>query len=33
MASETMVLTRKIQVFVDCDDKEKRSAYFKQLFE
>ncbi|MGE8292751.1 MAG: hypothetical protein ACN6ON_13770, partial [Sphingobacterium sp.] len=25
--------TRKIQVFVDCDDKEKRSEYFKQLFE
>jgi len=33
MATDTMVLTRKIQVFVDCDDKEKRSEYFKQLFE
>ncbi|WP_223583500.1 hypothetical protein [Sphingobacterium sp. GVS05A] len=33
MAADTMVLTRKIQVFVDCDNKEKRSEYFKQLFE
>ncbi|MGJ1376371.1 hypothetical protein ACR79Q_09450 [Sphingobacterium multivorum] len=33
MAADTMVLTRKIQVFVDCDDKEKRSEYFKKLFE
>lgn len=30
---DTVVLTRKIQLFVDCDDKEKRSEYFKKLFE
>lgn len=33
MAKDTMVLTRKIQVYVDCDDKEQRSEYFKKLFE
>ncbi|HCU43873.1 MAG TPA: hypothetical protein DF610_02095 [Sphingobacterium sp.] len=33
MASETTILTRKIQIFIDCDDKEKRSEYFKKLYE
>lgn len=33
MSKETIILTRKIQIYVDCDDKEKRSEYFKQLFE
>lgn len=32
MATDTHILTRKVQVFVDCDDKEKRAAYFKMLF-
>ncbi|TYR35982.1 hypothetical protein FXV77_11105 [Sphingobacterium phlebotomi] len=32
MATDTIILTRKVQVFVDCDDKEKRAAYFKKLF-
>ncbi|HLS96247.1 IS605 OrfB family transposase [Sphingobacterium allocomposti] len=32
MATDTIVLTRKIQVFIDCNDKEKREAYFKELF-
>lgn len=33
MANDTTILTRKIQIFIDCDDKEKRIAYFKKLFE
>lgn len=33
MPKETIILTRKVQIYVDCDDKEKRSEYFKQLFE
>lgn len=32
MATDTIILTRKVQIFVDCDDKEKRAAYFKKLF-
>ncbi|QRY58017.1 hypothetical protein BCY89_21785 [Sphingobacterium siyangense] len=33
MEKETIILTRKIQLFLDCDDKELRSEYFKKLFE
>lgn len=33
MANDTTILTRKIQIYIDCDDKEKRTAYFKKLFE
>lgn len=33
MERDTIVLTRKIQVHLDCDDKEKRSEYYKKLFE
>ena len=33
MEKDTIILTRKIQISLDCDDKEQRSAYFKQLFE
>ncbi|WP_437920833.1 hypothetical protein [Sphingobacterium sp. LRF_L2] len=32
MAKDTIVLTRKIQLYIDCDDKDKRAAYFKTLF-
>lgn len=32
MATDTMILTRKIQVFIDGDDKEKRAEYYKTLF-
>jgi len=33
MEKDTIILTRKVQNYLDCDDKEQRSAYFKQLFE
>lgn len=33
MEKDTVILTRKVQIYLDCDDKEQRSAYFKQLFE
>lgn len=33
MEKDTMILTRKVQIYLDCEDKDKRSAYFKQLFE
>ncbi len=33
MEKDTIILTRKIQVYIDCDDKEQRLAYFKTLFE
>lgn len=33
MEKDTIILTRKIQIYIDCDDKEKRSEYFKTLFE
>lgn len=33
MEKDTIILTRKVQIYLDCDDKEQRSAYFKQLFE
>lgn len=33
MDKDTLILTRKVQIYLDCDDKEKRTAYFKQLFE
>lgn len=33
MENDTIILTRKVQIYLDCDDKEQRSAYFKQLFE
>lgn len=32
MKKDTIVLTRKIQIFIDSDDKEERSAYYEQLF-
>jgi len=33
MEKDTIILTRKVQIYLDCDDKEQRAAYFKQLFE
>ena len=33
MERKTIILTRKIQVYVDCDDKEQKDAYYKQLYE
>jgi transposase len=33
MANDTIILTRKVQIYVDCDEKEKRAEYFKKLFE
>jgi len=33
MEKDTIILTRKVQIYLDCDEKEQRSAYFKQLFE
>lgn len=33
MEKDSIILTRKVQIYLDCDDKEQRSAYFKQLFE
>lgn len=33
MEKQKIVLTRKIQVYVDCEDKEKKDAYYKQLYE
>jgi len=33
MKKDTIILTRKIQIFIDCDDKEKRSEYYAKLFE
>lgn len=33
MEKKTIVLTRKIQVYVDSEDKEKKEAYYKQLYE
>ena len=33
MEKNTFILTRKIQIYLDCDDKEQRSAYYQQLFD
>ena len=33
MEKDSIILTRKVQIYIDCDDKEQRTAYFKQLFE
>ncbi|GGH29220.1 transposase [Sphingobacterium alkalisoli] len=33
MANDTIILTRKVQIYIDCDEKEKRTEYFKKLFE
>lgn len=33
MEKDTIILTRKIQIYLDCNDKEKRAVYFRQLFE
>lgn len=33
MVKDTIILTRKIQIFIDSDDKEKRSEYYEKLFE
>src|SRR5690606_34634242 len=33
MEKDTIILTRKVQIYLDCEDKEQRSTYFKQLFE
>lgn len=33
MEKDTIILTRKVQIYLDCDDKEERSEYFKKLFE
>lgn len=32
MEKQTIILTRKIQILVDCKDKEQRSAHFERLF-
>ncbi|GHE44408.1 hypothetical protein [Sphingobacterium griseoflavum] len=32
MEKDTIILTRKVQIYLDCDDKEQRSTYFQQLF-
>lgn len=33
MEKKKVILTRKIQVFIDCDDKEKRREYYQKLFD
>ncbi len=33
MAKDTLILTRKVQVFIDCEDNEMRSSYYAKLFE
>ncbi len=33
MDNKPIILTRKIQVYVNCDDKEQRKAYYQQLFD
>ena len=33
MEKKTIILTRKIQVYVDCDDKARKDGYYKQLYE
>lgn len=33
MEKKRIILTRKIQVFINCDDKEKRREYYQQLFD
>jgi len=33
MERDTIILTRKIQIFIDCDDKDQRSVYYQQLFD
>ncbi|WP_262245350.1 hypothetical protein [Parapedobacter soli] len=33
MEKETIILTRKIQVYVDCEDKAQKDAHYKQLYE
>jgi len=33
MEKKTIMLTRKIQLLIDCDDTEKRRAYYQQLFD
>lgn len=33
MEKDTLILTRKVQIYLDCDDQEQRSAYYKKLFE
>jgi len=33
MEKDTIILTRKIQIYLDCDDKEQRAEYYKKLFE
>lgn len=33
MDNKPIILTRKIQVYVNCDDKEQRKGYYKQLFD
>lgn len=32
MEKDTIILTRKIQIYLDCDDKGKRSEYYEKLF-
>lgn len=33
MQKDTIILTRRVQIHLDCEDREKRSAYFNQLFQ
>lgn len=33
MEAKRIILTRKIQILLDCDDKEKRKEYYQQLFD
>lgn len=33
MEKDTLILTRKVQIYLDCDDNVQRSEYYKKLFE
>ena len=33
MEKPSLILTRKIQIYVNCDDKKQKDAYYKQLYE
>lgn len=33
MENNTTILTRKIQIYIDCDDKKKRATYYDRLFD
>lgn len=33
MEKKTVILTRKIQIYVDCEEKEQKDAYYRQLYD